>query len=56
MPLLASANGRGDYPPSLEQGAIITAPLQPMSVIACAGSGKTFTAVRRLAHIRRCLG
>lgn len=27
-----------------------------MSVIACAGSGKTFTAVRRLAHIRRCLG
>lgn len=42
--------------PSIEQGQIITAPLHPMSVIACAGSGKTFTAVRRLAHIRRCLG
>lgn len=42
--------------PSIEQREIITAPLQPMSVIACAGSGKTFTAVRRLVHIRRCLG
>lgn len=27
-----------------------------MSVIACAGSGKTYTAVRRLAEIRRQLG
>src|SRR3546814_4192270 len=27
-----------------------------MSVIACAGSGKTFTAVRRLAQMRRQLG
>lgn len=42
--------------PSVEQRQIISAPLQPMSVIACAGSGKTFTAVRRLAHIRQCLG
>lgn len=45
-----------DTTPSVEQGEIITAPLHPMSVIACAGSGKTFTAVRRLAHIRQCLG
>lgn len=41
---------------SLEQSAIIDAPLDPMSVIACAGSGKTMTAVRRLAEIRRQLG
>ena len=45
-----------DTTPSAEQREIITAPLHPMSVIACAGSGKTFTAVRRLAHIRQCLG
>lgn len=42
--------------PSFEQKQIIEAHLSPMSIIACAGSGKTFTAVRRLAHIRRCLG
>ncbi|KAF1720151.1 UvrD-helicase domain-containing protein [Pseudoxanthomonas wuyuanensis] len=41
---------------SAEQLQIIGAPLTPMSVIACAGSGKTFTAVRRLAEIRRQLG
>ncbi len=41
---------------SVEQLQIIGAPLAPMSVIACAGSGKTFTAVRRLAEIRRQLG
>lgn len=41
---------------SAEQLQIIEAPLDPMSVIACAGSGKTFTAVRRLAHMRRDLG
>lgn len=34
----------------------IGAPLAPISVIACAGSGKTFTAVRRLAQMRRLLG
>ncbi|WP_449302414.1 UvrD-helicase domain-containing protein [Pseudoxanthomonas mexicana] len=39
-----------------EQLQIIDAPLAPMSVIACAGSGKTFTAVRRLAQMRRQLG
>lgn len=41
---------------SAEQLQIIDAPLTPMSVIACAGSGKTFTAVRRLAQMRRQLG
>lgn len=42
--------------PSVEQDQIINAPLQPMSIIACAGSGKTFTAVHRLAAIRQTLG
>ncbi|MFW5454152.1 UvrD-helicase domain-containing protein [Thioalkalivibrio sulfidiphilus] len=42
--------------PSDEQLRIIGAPVAPMSVIACAGSGKTFTAVRRLAQMRRQLG
>ncbi|EJZ8383599.1 UvrD-helicase domain-containing protein [Klebsiella oxytoca] len=42
--------------PSDEQLQIINAPLSPLSVIACAGSGKTFTAVRRLAHMRQQLG
>lgn len=41
---------------SAEQLRIIGAPLAPMSVIACAGSGKTFTAVRRLAKMRQQLG
>lgn len=41
---------------SAEQMAIIDAPLEPMSVVACAGSGKTRTAVLRLAKIRRQLG
>jgi superfamily I DNA/RNA helicase len=41
---------------SPEQSAIIDASLDPMAVIACAGSGKTLTAVRRLAEIRRQLG
>lgn len=41
---------------SAEQLQIIDAPIAPMSVIACAGSGKTFTAVRRLAEMRRQLG
>ncbi len=30
-------------------------PLQALSVTACAGSGKTKTAVHRLAHVRQCL-
>lgn len=42
--------------PSDEQLRIISAPFAPLSVIACAGSGKTFTAVRRLAQMRRQLG
>lgn len=42
--------------PSAEQLQVIEAPLTSMSVIACAGSGKTFTAVRRLAQMRRQLG
>jgi superfamily I DNA/RNA helicase len=42
--------------PSDEQLEVIHAPLAPMSVVACAGSGKTFTAVHRLARMRRELG
>lgn len=38
-----------------EQAAIIHADLVPQCVIACAGSGKTATAVRRLIEIRRRL-
>lgn len=41
---------------SAEQLKIIGSPIAPMSVIACAGSGKTHTAVRRLVEIRRQLG
>lgn len=39
-----------------EQQAIIGADLIPQCVIACPGSGKTATAVRRLLEIRRRLG
>jgi len=35
-----------------EQRDIIEAPLEPLCVMACPGSGKTATAVRRLAHVR----
>lgn len=41
---------------SPEQRAIVDAPLVPLAVVACAGSGKTFTAVHRLLGIRRRLG
>jgi hypothetical protein len=41
---------------SPEQQIVVDAPLTPLSVIACAGSGKTRTAVRRLLEIRRRLG
>lgn len=41
---------------SVEQQAIIDAPLEPLSVVACAGSGKTRTAVLRLVEMRRRLG
>lgn len=44
------------YRPSEEQAQVIDASVEPLSVIACAGSGKTFTAVRRLANIRQKLG
>lgn len=38
-----------------QQEAIAGLPLDPLSVTACAGSGKTRTAVHRLAHMRRAL-
>lgn len=41
---------------SNEQRAIVDAPTGPLSVIACAGSGKTRTAVHRLVEMRRRLG
>lgn len=40
---------------SQEQQAIVDAPLAPLSVIACAGSGKTRTAVHRLVEISKRL-
>lgn len=39
-----------------EQQAILGAPLVPLKVIACAGSGKTATSVRRLVELRRQMG
>ena len=42
--------------PSAEQLRVIGAPVAPISVVACAGSGKTYTAVHRLAQMRRQLG
>lgn len=41
---------------SLEQRAIVDAPMAPLAVIACAGSGKTGTAVHRVVEMRRRLG
>lgn len=41
---------------SPEQQAIVDAPLVPLAVVACAGSGKTYTAVHRLLEVRRRLG
>lgn len=46
----------GLFVPSQQQKLIIEAGLVSQRVIACAGSGKTATAVRRLAEIRRQLG
>lgn len=43
------------FDPTPEQRAIIDAELVSLAVIACPGSGKTTTAVRRLAEIRRRL-
>lgn len=39
-----------------EQQGIVDAPMVPLCVIACAGSGKTKTAVHRLVRMRRNLG
>lgn len=39
-----------------QQQAILDAALVPLKVIACAGSGKTATAVRRLVEVRRRMG
>jgi superfamily I DNA/RNA helicase len=39
-----------------EQQDVVDAPMAPLSVIACAGSGKTKTAVHRLVQMRRNLG
>jgi superfamily I DNA/RNA helicase len=41
---------------SVEQQEIVDAPLVPIAVIACAGSGKTTTAIHRLVAMRRLLG
>lgn len=41
---------------SAEQHAIVEAALGPLSVLACAGSGKTRTAVHRLVSIRKRIG
>lgn len=40
---------------SPQQREIVDAPLKPMAVSACAGSGKTATAVRRVAAMRKRL-
>lgn len=39
-----------------EQQSVVDAPMAPLCVIACAGSGKTATAVHRLVQMRRNLG
>jgi len=39
-----------------EQVTVINAPLEPISVTACAGSGKTATAIRRLIAVRQKMG
>lgn len=44
-----------EFDPTSEQKAVIYAELKPLAVVACPGSGKTATAVRRVAEIRRRL-
>lgn len=39
-----------------EQQSVVDAPMVPLCVVACAGSGKTKTAVHRLVQMRRNLG
>lgn len=46
---------RQPFEPTEEQRAIIDADLVPLAVVACPGSGKTTTAVRRLNEVRRRL-
>lgn len=41
---------------TIEQQNVVDAPMVPLCVIACAGSGKTKTAVHRLVRMRRNLG
>ena len=41
---------------TIEQQNVVDAPMVPLCVIACAGSGKTKTAVHRLVRMRRELG
>jgi superfamily I DNA/RNA helicase len=43
------------FEPTPEQTAIIDADLDPQCVVACPGSGKTATAVRRVLEVRRRL-
>lgn len=44
-----------EFDATAEQKAIIHAELKPLAVVACPGSGKTATAVRRVAEVRRRL-
>ncbi|EOH6072916.1 UvrD-helicase domain-containing protein [Burkholderia cenocepacia] len=44
-----------EFQVTAEQQAIIDAPLESLAVVACPGSGKTATAVRRVAEVRRRL-
>ena len=44
-----------EFQVTTEQQAIIDAPLKSLAVVACPGSGKTATAVRRVAEVRRRL-
>lgn len=44
-----------EFEATLEQQAIIDAELKPLAVVACPGSGKTATAVRRVAELHRHL-
>lgn len=41
---------------TVEQQAVVDAPMVPLCVVACAGSGKTKTSVQRLVQMRRNLG
>lgn len=53
--LLGGDQPVSEFEATQEQLAIINAALKPLAVVACPGSGKTATAVRRVAEIRRRL-